>query len=86
MADKNSDALLPKDWWKSKTILIAGLSILIGIATYFSDPLHTPQMTLASLSEAVVGVVMIVLRVISTQPIAGTPSETKVLDATSNTP
>ena len=68
------DPSRPKDWWKARSVWLGVVLTILGAATYFGDPIHTPQMTLASLSEAVGGIFAIVLRVWFTAgPIAGTP-------------
>lgn len=52
-----------KQWYSSKTFWLGVLLTVLGVATYFADPTHTPTLTLASISEAVGGIGTIVLRV-----------------------
>jgi hypothetical protein len=52
---------------------------VLGVATYFGDPIHTPSMTLASISEAIGGVALTILRVwFTSTAVAGTPVAAKV--------
>lgn len=68
------DPTIPKDWFRSKSVWLGVVLTLVGLSTYFGDPLHTPTMTVASISEAVGGVALTVLRVwFTAAPVAGTP-------------
>lgn len=78
----SSDPTIPKPWWTAKSLWLGVILTVIGVTTYFGDPLHTPTMTLASISEAVGGVAAIVLRVwFTSSAIAGTPAAAKVQQA-----
>ena len=67
--------MLTKDWYTSRSVWLGVVLTVVGAATYFGDPIHTPTMTLASISEAVGGVAAIVLRVwFTNSAIAGTPA------------
>jgi hypothetical protein len=67
------DPTAPKPWWQSKSVILGAVLTLVGLSTYFTDPTHTPTLTVASASEAVGGVLAIVLRVwFTAAPIAGT--------------
>ena len=66
---------MTKAWYLSKSLWLGVILTLLGVTTYFGDPLHTPQLTVASISEAIGGVAAIVLRVWFTNTaIAGTPA------------
>lgn len=71
--------VVPKNWYTSKTVWLGVAMCLAGIATYFSDPAHTPVGTVASISEALFGVMSIVIRVVTSVPLAGTPAAAALL-------
>lgn len=59
----------PKPWWKSRTILLQILGILVSvIAVFAASPTFQPY---AEAFAIVQSVLTIILRVITTQPISG---------------
>lgn len=76
------DPTVPKPWFFAKSLWLGVVLTIIGVTTYFGDPLHTPTMTLASISEALGGVMAIVLRVwFTNQAVAGTGAAAQVQHA-----
>jgi hypothetical protein len=69
-----TDPTAPKPVWQSKTFWLGVATTVAGVALYFSDPAHTPTLTVSSVALAVVGVTNVILRVwFTAAPIAGTP-------------
>lgn len=73
-----ADPTAPKPWWQSRTTLLGIALTVMGLATYFAEPSHDPTLTVASISEAVGGVMVVVLRVwFTNSAIQGTPAAAK---------
>lgn len=58
-----------KDWWTSKTLWFGLLYILTGVAGIFGFAEYQPTSQVVEIGSVVTGVVVILLRLLTKQPI-----------------
>lgn len=69
----NSTPVIPKDWWRSKTVWLGIITILIAVGQYVATWIQQhPQFTVSDIILFVVGILIIVMRFLTNTPI-GTP-------------
>jgi len=67
-----------KPWYKSRTLIFNVVAIAVAIATLIADPTLAQSQSVVSGALGVVTIGNMVLRLLTDQPIEGTPAARKV--------